>query len=72
LLTSIFVAENFQASMRFAEVGLLRRMSKKMAGKQRMDMEDLTMRVAVEEVRKIELVKWSMKEMMCELELQKI
>jgi hypothetical protein len=41
-------------------------------GKQRMDMGDLTTRVAVEEVRKIELVKWRVKEMMCEMELWKI
>jgi hypothetical protein len=47
-------------------------MSKKVMRKQRMDMGDLTTRVAVEEVRKIELVKWRAKEMMCELELQKI
>jgi hypothetical protein len=47
-------------------------MSEKMMGKQRMDLEDLTTRVAIEEVRKIELVKWRAKEMMCELELQKI
>jgi hypothetical protein len=69
LLTSIFVVENFQASMQFAEAGLSRRMSEKMAGKQRMDLEDLMMQVAVEEVRKIELVKWRAKEMMCKLEL---
>jgi hypothetical protein len=47
-------------------------MSEKVMGKQRMDMEDLMMQVAVEEVRKIELVKWRAKEMMCELELWKI
>jgi hypothetical protein len=72
LLTSNFVAENFQTSMRFAEAGPSRRMSEKMMGKQRMDLKDLTTQVAVEEVRKIELVKWQAKEMMCELELQKI
>jgi hypothetical protein len=47
-------------------------MSEKMVGKQRMDLEDPTTQVAVEEVRKIELVKWRVKEMMCELELRKI
>jgi hypothetical protein len=54
------------------EAGPSRRMSEKMVGKQRMDMEDPTTRLAIEDVRKIELVKWQTKEMMCELELRKI
>jgi hypothetical protein len=72
LLTLNFVTENFQAGVRFAEAGPSRRMSEKVMGKERMDLEDLTTRVVVEEVRKIELVKWRTKEMMCEMELRKI